>query len=86
MLIKSISLSSPVGDGRYRLMVFRFYAFKLDEQRRELSVGGRELRLQPRVFDVLAYLLRHRDRVVSKDELLQVLWPGMVVVDGPCSG
>jgi DNA-binding winged helix-turn-helix (wHTH) protein len=63
-------------------MVFRFYAFKLDEQRRELSVGGRELRLQPRVFDVLTYLLRHRDRVVSKDELLQVLWPGMVVVDG----
>jgi len=62
-------------------MVYRFADFELDEQRRELRLRGRELRLQPRVFDVLAYLLRHRDRVVGKDELLDVLWPGMIVVD-----
>ncbi|MDD3449795.1 MAG: winged helix-turn-helix domain-containing protein, partial [Gammaproteobacteria bacterium] len=62
-------------------MVYRFAGFELDEQRRELRLRGQELRLQPRVFDVLAYLLRHRDRVVGKDELLDVLWPGMIVVD-----
>ncbi len=49
--------------------------------RRALSANGRELRLQPRVFDVLCHLVRHRDRVVTKDELLETLWPGTVVVD-----
>ena len=48
---------------------------------RALTVHGREVRLQPRVFDVLCYLVRHRDRVVPKDELLDALWPGTVVVD-----
>lgn len=42
---------------------------------------GRELKLQPRVFDLLCYLVRHRERVVTKDELLDALWPGTVVVD-----
>ena len=37
--------------------------------------------MQPRVFDLLCYLVRHRGRVVSKDELLDALWPGTVVVD-----
>ncbi len=42
---------------------------------------GREIRLQPRVFDLLCYLVRHRERVVGKDELLDALWPGTIVVD-----
>ena len=42
---------------------------------------GREVKLQPRVFDLLCYLVRHRERVVSKDELLDALWPGTIVVD-----
>ncbi len=49
--------------------------------RRALSAHGRELRLQPRVFDVLCHLVRHHHRVVTKDELLETLWPGTVVVD-----
>ena len=60
---------------------FRFGVCELDEARRALTAQGREIRLQPRVFDLLAYLVRHRDRVVSKDELLDALWPNMVVVD-----
>jgi DNA-binding winged helix-turn-helix (wHTH) protein len=60
---------------------FRFGPCELDEARRSLSVHGRELKLQPRAFDVLCYLVRHRDRVVSKDELLEQLWPGTIVVD-----
>lgn len=63
-------------------MRYRFAEFELDEQLRELRLQGRELKLQPRVFDVLAYLLGNRDRVVDKAELLDALWPGMVVVDG----
>jgi len=59
----------------------RFGPCELDEARRALSAHGHEIRLQPRVFDLLCYLVRHRERVVPKDELLDTLWPGTVVVD-----
>jgi tetratricopeptide (TPR) repeat protein len=60
---------------------FRFGSCELDEARRSLSAHGREIKLQPRVFDLLCYLVRHRERVVPKDELLEALWPGTIVVD-----
>src|SRR5262247_1459057 len=60
---------------------FKFGPCELDEARRSLYAHGREIRLQPRVFDLLCYLIRHRERVVPKDELLDALWPGTVVVD-----
>ncbi|HEY9024866.1 MAG TPA: winged helix-turn-helix domain-containing protein [Burkholderiaceae bacterium] len=60
---------------------YRFGPCEIDEARRALTVRGREIRLQPRVFDLLCFLVRHRERVVSKDELLDALWPGTVVVD-----
>ena len=60
---------------------YRFGPCELDQARRSLSAHGREIRLQPRVFDLLCYLVRHRERVVGKDELLEVLWPGTIVVD-----
>jgi len=60
----------------------RFSGFDLDEKQRALRLEGREVELQPRVFDLLVYLVRHRDRVVGKEELLEQLWPGTVVVDG----
>jgi DNA-binding winged helix-turn-helix (wHTH) protein len=60
---------------------YRFGPCVLDEARRSLTAHGREVRLQPRVFDLLCYLVRHRDRVVSKEELLDALWPGTVVID-----
>jgi len=63
-------------------MIHRFGNFELDEQRRELRLQGRERLLQPRVFDLLVYLVRHRDRVVGKEELLEALWPGVIVTDG----
>ena len=59
----------------------RFGSCVLDEAQRSFTSGGGEIRLQPRVFDLLCYLVRHRDRVVTKDELLEALWPGTVVVD-----
>lgn len=62
-------------------MTFRFGPCELDEARRALLAHGREIKLQPRVFDLLCYLVRHRERVVPKDELLDALWPGTIVVD-----
>ena len=42
--------------------------------------GGRE-RLNPKVMDVLVLMTRHPKQVVTRDELLERLWPGMVVTD-----
>ncbi len=55
-------------------MRFCFESFELDDQCFELRREGRVLELEPKVFDLLVYLLRHRDRVVSKDELIDELW------------
>lgn len=63
-------------------LVRRFGQFELDEERRELRLNGEEIAVQPRVFDLLAMLYRNRERVMSKDELLDALWPGTVVGDG----
>jgi DNA-binding winged helix-turn-helix (wHTH) protein len=60
---------------------FEFGPFRLDEPGRILWLAEREVPLQPRVFDLLAYLIRSRERVVSKDELLDALWPGVTVTD-----
>jgi DNA-binding winged helix-turn-helix (wHTH) protein len=46
---------------------------------REVLLDGRLQPLEPRPFDVLVYLIEHRDRVVSKDELLDTLWPNVLV-------
>lgn len=63
-------------------MIYRFENLALDPDRRELRAAEEMLQLQPRVFDLVLYLVRNRERVVSKDELLDQLWPGVVVVEG----
>ena len=60
-------------------MIYYFEDYTLDLQRYELRYAGKLVKLEPQVFDVLAYLIQHHDRVVSKDELLEQLWPGRVV-------
>jgi DNA-binding winged helix-turn-helix (wHTH) protein len=62
-------------------MVHRFATFEIDAGTREVRAGGRILRLQPRIFDLLLYLASHRERVVPKDELLARVWPGVIVTD-----
>src|SRR6185369_1086064 len=62
-------------------MTYAFGEFVLDERLYQLRRNGTVVKVEPKVFDVLAHLIRHRDRVVSKDELLQALWPGEHVSD-----
>ncbi|WP_076865632.1 winged helix-turn-helix domain-containing protein [Bradyrhizobium mercantei] len=62
-------------------MAFSFGLFELDEAGRVLLCARQEIPLQPRVFDLLVYLVRHRDRVISKDELLEAVWPDVTVTD-----
>lgn len=51
----------------------------LDADRRELFRGSEIVGTGPKVFDLLVYLLEQRERVVSKDELLDAVWKGRVV-------
>ncbi|MEO8055026.1 MAG: winged helix-turn-helix domain-containing protein [Acidobacteriota bacterium] len=55
-------------------MIYAFLGFELDEERFELRREGRALRLEPRALDVLFYLVKNRERVVPKDELIEKLW------------
>ena len=62
-------------------MIYSFDAYELDLQRYELRYAGKLVKLEPQVFNVLAYLVQHRDRVVTKQELLGRLWPGRFVTE-----
>jgi TolB-like protein len=56
-----------------------FNGYCLDADRRELKRGAEIVRIEPQVFDLIAYLIEHRDRVVSKDDLMTSVWRGRVV-------
>ena len=62
-------------------MVLTFGNHRLDIARRELRRGAEPVDLEPKVFDLLAFLIRNRDRVVSKDDLLEAIWDGRIVSD-----
>ncbi len=56
-----------------------FGRFTVLADERQLLVDGMPARLGGRAFDVLLALIQRRDRVVTKEELLDVVWPGLVV-------
>ena len=61
--------------------VFQFEGFSLDVTRRVLRNGDREVDLRPKSFDVLCCLVQHGGQLVTKDELLRSVWPGVTVSD-----
>jgi TolB-like protein/DNA-binding winged helix-turn-helix (wHTH) protein/Tfp pilus assembly protein PilF len=65
----------------FTAVAFRFDAFELDVQRRSLRRSGTDVELRPLAFDALAFLARNAGRVVTKDELIAAIWPGLVVTD-----
>jgi TolB-like protein len=66
-----------VGDN----VLFVFSGHTLDPDRRELRRGPEAIAVEPQVFDLLLYLVRNRERVVSKDDLIAAVWGGRVVSD-----
>lgn len=62
-------------------MRYRFGDCVLALGSRELMRGSNAIVLPPQVFDLLAYLIRNRERVVSKDELIATIWDGRIVSD-----
>ncbi len=57
----------------------RFGAARLDVEQRQLLIDGQPTKLGARAFDVLLALVERRDRAVGKNELFELVWPGVVV-------
>ena len=62
-------------------MQFHFSDYVLDAGRRELRCGDRSIDVEPQVLDLLIYLLRNNDRVITKDDLIDSVWEGRIVSD-----
>jgi adenylate cyclase len=60
-------------------LFYLFEDFGLDTDRRELYRGATPVPVEPKVFDLLAYVIQNRDRVVSKDDLIAAIWNGRIV-------
>jgi len=64
---------------------YLFEDYALDADRRELVRGTEPIAVEPQVFDLLYYLIRNRDRVVSKDDLLAAVWNRRIVSESALS-
>jgi TolB-like protein/tetratricopeptide (TPR) repeat protein len=62
-----------------RDLLYRFEDFVLDTDRRELRRGPQLVAIPPQVFDILEYLIKNRNRVVSKDDLIAAIWAGRII-------
>ncbi|MGK2927849.1 MAG: winged helix-turn-helix domain-containing protein [Lysobacterales bacterium] len=60
---------------------YSFASFRLDLERGALLRGETPVALRPKSFDVLHYLVRHPQRLVSREKLIEAVWPGVVVID-----
>ena len=66
-------------------MDFRFADFEINVARRELRRAGAIVHMEPQVFDLLVHLVRNRDRIVSKDELIDAIWQGRIISEAALS-
>ena len=64
---------------------YLFDDYALDANRRELLRGTRQVSVEPQVFDLLLYLIRNRERVVGKDDILVSVWQGRIVSESALS-
>jgi len=67
--------------GQTAPLVHQFGGFRLDVRNATLERGGTPLPLTPKAFSVLLHLVTHAGQLVTKDEFLDVLWPGVFVGD-----
>ena len=64
---------------------FRFDRFEILPAQRQILVAGQAASLGAKAFDLLLCLIEHRERVVGKDELMALVWPGLVVEENNLS-
>jgi TolB-like protein len=66
-------------------MIYTFRDYSLDVDRHELRRGTELVPVEPQVFDLLHHLILHRERIVSKDELIAAVWKGRAVSESAFS-
>ncbi len=66
-------------------MLYIFDDYALDPDRRELRSGATVVAMEPQAFDLLLHLIRHREHVVSRDELIASVWGGRIVSESALS-
>jgi TolB-like protein/Tfp pilus assembly protein PilF len=66
-------------------MIYRFEEFELDTDRFEMRRGGQPVPLEPQVFALIAFLVSNRERMVSREELIEKVWKGRVVSESAIS-
>jgi DNA-binding winged helix-turn-helix (wHTH) protein len=66
-------------------LLYIFDNYALDPDRRELRSGATVVAMEPQVFDLLVHLIRHREHVVSRDELIESIWGGRIVSESALS-
>lgn len=64
-----------------QIMIYGFEPYELDTSLYEFRQHGMPVSLEPKVFDVLVYLIERRERVVTKEELFEKLWPGQHITE-----
>src|ERR1700748_1855674 len=62
-------------------MIYRFGTFELDLARVELHADGELRSLEPQVFALLVLLIENRERLISKEEIIEKVWDGRIVSD-----
>lgn len=62
-------------------MLYRFNGIEIDLKRYEIREHGQALAIEPKVFDLIIYLIENRDRLISRDELFDKIWAGRTVSD-----
>jgi len=66
-------------------LIYTFDHYSLDTDRREIRCGATIITVEPQVFDLLEYLIRNHERVVSIDELIEAIWNGRIVSESTLS-
>ena len=66
-------------------MSYRFEEFELDRDRFELRHNGVVLSVQPKTLEILFLLVENRDRLVTKDEIVEGIWEGRAISDSALS-
>ena len=62
-------------------MIYQFGKFEIDTQNYQLRNDGTTVELEPKVFDLLKYLIINREKLVTRDELFENIWSGQIVSD-----
>ena len=62
-------------------MRYLFEDFALDVDKRELLRGAAAVSISPQALDLLIYLIRHRERVIRKDNLISAIWGDRIITD-----